>query len=211
MNTSRKLRSAGVALLAFCAVAAFGPAQSQAGEFTAAEFPATITGQNVAGFHVLTTELGVMFCNVSFHGSLPEAAGTLTITPNYGNCNIAGIETDVNTNGCDFLFHAGNTLEEHEVAGSMDIKCPEGAVIDFGITSMMGCHLTVPAQNGLGAVKYTNQTMPLDADFDFNIAGLVYKLDAGCPAAGVHGNGEYFGTSTVKADHGGMGTGFGVH
>jgi hypothetical protein len=210
MKTSRKLRAAGLALLALCAVAAFGPAQAQAGEFTAGEYPATVTGQDI-GVHQFTTEVGVMICNVGFHGLMEEASSTLTITPKYSNCEIAGIETDVNTNGCDFRFHAGNTLGEHEVSGSMDIECPEGSVIDFGITSMMGCHLTVPAQNGLGAVKYTNQTMPTDADFDFNIEGIVYKLDPGCPAAGVHANGEYFGTSTVKADHGMFGTGFGVH
>jgi hypothetical protein len=210
MTVSRKFRIAGLALLACCAVSALGPTQSQAGEFTAGEFPATITGQQV-GAHFFTTELGVMICNVGFHGVLEEAAETLTITPKFTGCTVAGIETDVSNNGCDFRFRAGNTLQEHEVSGSLDIVCPEGAAIDFGVTSMMGCHLTVPAQNGLGAVKYTDQTMPNDADFDFNIEGMVYKLDAGCPAAGVHGNGEYFGTSTVKADHGMFGTGFGVH
>lgn len=204
---SRQLRLLGATLLVIMA-SAVGAGGAQAGEFEAGEYPATITGQNV-GFHVLTTELGVMLCNVSFHGLVEEASETLTITPNY-NCNIAGIAVDVANNGCDFLFHAGNTLQEHEVAGTMDIVCPEGAAIDFGITSMMICHLTVPGQNGLGAVKYTDQTMPGDVDFDFNIEGLVYKLDAGCPAAGVHANGTYFGTSTVKADHGAVGTGFGV-
>jgi hypothetical protein len=210
MNTVRKLRALGLSALALLAIGGVSASVAQAGEFTAAEYPATITGQQV-GAHFFTTELGVMVCDVSFHGSMEEPSSTLTIAPKYSECTVAGIETHVTNNGCDFLFHAGNTLGEHEVGGALDIKCPEGNAIDFEVTSMMPCHLTVPEQNGLGAVKYTNQTMPRDADFDFNIEGIVYKLDMGCPGMGVHGNGEYFGTSTVKADHGGMGTGFGVH
>lgn len=210
MKTSRKLRSTGLALLAFCAVAALGPAQSQAGQFTAAEFPATITGQNV-GVHLLETELGVMECEVTFHGVLPEASPTLTITPTYGTgCSIAGIEVHVTNNGCDFLFHAGNTLGEEAVAGAMDVKCPDNAVMDFEITSMMACHLTIPEQNGLGPITYTNRTMAKDVDLDFNVEGLIYQLDAGCPVMGNFNNGTYSGVSTLKADHGGMGTAFKV-
>lgn len=209
MKTSRKLRAALLALLALCAVAALGPVQAQAGEFTATEYPATITGQNV-GMHELTTELGVMECEMTFDGPLPEASETLTVVPSYGTgCTIEGHMVHVSNNGCDFLFHAGETLGEHEVGGTVDVQCPEGNAIDFEITAMMICHLTVPAQNGL-AVSYTNSTMFPDAHLDFLVEGLIYRLDAGCPVMGNFNNGTYIGTTTVKADHEGMGTGFAV-
>jgi hypothetical protein len=208
---SRKIRLLGLALFATVALSAVSATGAQAGEFTAAEFPATITGQNVAGEHFITTDLGVLVCSVTFHGALEEASETMTIAPNYGTgCTIAGIEVHVANNGCDFLFRAGNTLGGHEVGGSMDIKCPEGSAMDFEITSMMVCHLTIPDQIGLGGLTYTNNTMPADVDIDFGIEGFVYRMDAGCPMAGIRGNGAYSGTSTIKADHAGMGTGFKV-
>ncbi|HET8814966.1 MAG TPA: hypothetical protein VFM51_08420 [Solirubrobacterales bacterium] len=210
MKTSRKLRSALLALIAFCALAALGPAQSQAGEFTAAEYPATITGQNV-GVHELTTEIGVMECEMTFDGPLVEPSETLTVVPTYGTgCTIEGLMVHVSNNGCDFLLHAGETLGEHEVGGTMDIQCPVGNAIDFEITAMMFCHLTVPAQEGL-AVKFQNSTMFPDAHLNTNVQGLTYRLDPGCPVVGNYNNGTYTGTTTVKADHGGMGTGFAVY
>jgi hypothetical protein len=211
MNVSRQLKLFGLAVLAVLAIGALPATGAQAGQFTAAEFPATITGQNVAGEHFLKTDLGVLVCSVTFHGNLEAASETLTIGPSYGTgCKIAGIEVHVTNNGCDFLFRAGNTLGEDEVGGAMDISCPEGSAMDFEITSMMVCHLTIPGQNGLAGLTYTDHTMSKDVDIDFGIEGIVYKMDAGCPVAGIRGNGTYTGTSTIKADHAGMGTGFSV-
>ena len=211
MKTSRKPRAAILALLAFCAVAALGPAQSQAGVFEAAEYPATITGQHINGPHEFTTELGLMGCKPRFHGVLAAASAGLTIAAFYETeCSIAGNEVHVNMNGCDFRFNAGNTLEMDEVEGSLDIKCPAGNEIDFEITSMVICHLTVPEQLGLTDVTFTDRTMLKDVEADFDIEGLSYELDNGCPMVGAFENGTYVGESTLKADHEGMGTAFKV-
>lgn len=207
----RKLRKAGLAVFAVFAIGAVAASAAQAGEFTAAEYPATITGQQINGPHDFTTELGVMECKVEFHGELAAASEDLTITPVYEtDCKIAGLTVHVNTNGCDYLFHAGNTLEMDEVEGSMDVKCPAGNKIDFEITSMPICHLTVAEQLGLNDVTYTDRTMLKDVDLDLDIEGMSYGLDEGCPVEGTFANGTYVGESTLKADHEGAGTAFGV-
>jgi len=211
MKMSRKLKSLGLAALAVLAVGAVSASAAQAGEFTAAEYPAQITGQNV-GMHQLTTELGVMECGVKLNGELAAAAEELTLTPTYGtSCTIAGLEVHVSNNGCDYLFHAGNTIGMDEVEGSWDVKCPAGNRIDFEITSMPICHLTIPEQLGLGEVTYTTRTMAKDVDMDLNVEGLSYGLGPNCPVAGAFANGTYAGTTTLKADHAGAGTPFGVH
>ena len=203
MNTFRRIKLLALAALALVAFGAVNAAGAQAGTFTAAAYPATITGQNVGGAHVFNTEVGMMNCNVMFHGELTAASSELTLTPTY-NCGIGGLAVDVNLNGCDYVFHAGETMAMHEVGGSMDILCPEEAEIDFEITSMVTCHLTVPEQLGLEAITYTNRTMARDVDADMSLGEIAYGLDPGCPVMGTFANGTYGGTTTLKSDNEGV-------
>jgi hypothetical protein len=190
----------GLGMLAMLATAAaFAPA-AQAGEFTAGKYPATIIGTNNV-IHKITTNLGVMECAPVLHGNLEAPSEELTFSLGYGPCTLGANEVDVNVNGCDYRVHAGNTAGQHKVAGTMDIVCPEGSVIDFEVTSVPTCHLTVPGQTGLGALTYTNHTPPTDVDLDFNLSGLSYTLDMGCPGPGVYANGAFTGTTTLVAFH----------
>lgn len=207
---SRQLRLLGLALLALVASGAITATGAQAGLFTAGEYPATITGSSV-GVHILHTEIGNMECEPTFDGVLEAPAAELTLIPTYATaCEIGMSEVHVTNNGCDFKLHAGNTLAEDAVAGTMDIVCPEGNAMDFEITSNPTCHLKIPGQAGLSALTYTNRTMAKDVDVDFSIGGLVYRLDNNCPVVGNFANGTYGGTSTLKADHEGGETSFGV-
>lgn len=199
----RKLGVSGLAFLAALAASAALASAAQAGQFTAGAYPATITGQNVGGAHQFNTELGVMNCNVTFDGELAAASEELTLTPTY-NCGIGGLEVDVHMNGCDYVFHAGGTLAMDEVAGSMDIVCPEEEKIDFEITSMPVCHLTVPQQLGLETLTYTDRTMAKDVDADMALGEIVYRLDEGCTVEGNFANGAYGGTTTLKSDNEGV-------
>lgn len=197
---TRKLKASLLAVVALAAIGAVGATAAQAGEFTSDSYPATITGQNVGGAHVFTTSAGMMNCNVTFHGEMAAAAGELTLTPTY-NCGIGGLQVDVDLNGCDYVLHAGETVVMDIVNGTMDIKCPVGAKIDFEITSMVPCNITVGEQTGLTAITYTNKTMAKDVLVDMNLGEIVYTADLGCPGAGVHNNGTYNGTTTLKADN----------
>lgn len=210
MNMSRKLKVLGLAALAVLAVGAVTASAAQAGQFTAGNYPATITGQAV-NVQQLNTELGTMECGLKLHGELAAASEDLTLTPAYGtSCEIGGDEVHVNLNGCDYRFHAGATPETDTVEGSMDIKCPAGKKIDFLITAEPPCHLTIPEQLGLGKVTYKDKTMAHDVEFELEIEGLDYELDNGCAVEGAFETGSYFGTSTVKADYEGMPTPFTV-
>jgi hypothetical protein len=205
MNTARPLRLLGLALLAVVATSAVGAAGAQAGNFTAGAYPATITSETIIPVQ-FTTQLGTMICEPTLHGELAAASGTLTLTPSYGaTCRIGGKGVDVKNNGCDFVLHGGATKEGSEVEGSMDISCPEGKKLDFEITSMPVCHLTVPGQSGLGSIRFTNM-VEKDIVAHFELGFVFYELDANCPAVGGFLDGECEATTTLMADNEGAGT-----
>lgn len=215
MRIARKLKAIGLSALALLAIGAVSAPAAQAGEFEAGVFPATITGQNINGPHEITTELGVMGCAINFEGELAEASEELTLTPIFGNCFIGGNPVDVLTNGCDFRFNAGATLGMDMVEGSLDLICPAGNAITFGVTNggmMFVCGMKVPEQLGLGEVTYrtTTMAMPQDVDVVFNIEGMAYELGPNCPVAGAFANGEYAGESTLRAHSEAMWTPFRV-
>ena len=195
MNKLRAIQVLALAGLALLAVAAGGVSSAQAGTFTAGQYPATVVGTNVVP-HTITTNLGAMECVPVFHGVLAAASEELTLSPGYGPCSLGAKEVDVHLNGCDYLLHAGNTSGEHSVAGTMDIVCPAGKMIDFEVTSLPVCHLTVPPQTGLSAVTYTNWTGAGDVKLDFEIGELAYGLDMGCPGPGTYANGTFTGITT---------------
>jgi hypothetical protein len=210
MNMSRQLKLLGLAVLALIATSAITATGAQAGLFTAGAYPATVTGSSV-GAHILHTEIGNMECKPTFDGVLEAPAAELTLVPAYAtSCEIGMKEVHVTNNGCDFKLHAGETLEEDKVEGTMDIVCPEGKAMDFEITSNPTCHLTIPGQAGLAGLTYTNRTMAKDVDLDFSIGGIAYRLDNNCAVVGNFANGTYGGISTLKADHEGGETSFGV-
>ncbi|HET9678158.1 MAG TPA: hypothetical protein VFP21_11720 [Solirubrobacterales bacterium] len=202
---SRPLRLLGAALLAVVATGAVGATGAQAGTFTAGAYPATITSENIIPVQ-FTTQLGAMICEPTLHGELGAASETLTVTPNYGaTCRIGGKGVHVKNNGCDFLLHAGATKEGSEVEGSMDIVCPEGKKLDFEITSMPVCHLTVPGQGEIGTTRYTS-TVQKDIVAHFELAFVFYELDNGCSIVGSFLDGSYEATTTLKADSEGFST-----
>jgi len=205
MNTIRTIRLLALSALALCAIGA-ASATAQAGTFTASTYPANVYGTNMVP-HKLKTNLGTMECAPFLEGQLAAASETLTMAPSYGTtCSLGEFEVHTKVNGCDFLLHAGETTAEDVVAGSMDIICPEGKAIDFEITSMPICHLTVPGQAGLNALTFTDRTMAKDVDLDFALEELAYRLDEGCPGAGNYNNGSYgAGTTTmIAAKEGGL-------
>lgn len=212
IRTIRTIQLLALSALTFVAFAAASATGAQAGTFTASTYPANVYGTNMVP-HKLVTNLGAMECAPFLEGQLAAASEQLTMTPAYGTtCSLGATEVHVKVNGCDYLLHAGETTGEDTVAGSMDIVCPAGKAIDFEITSVPICHLTVPGQMGLNALTFTNRTMAKDVDLDFALGELVYRLDEGCPGAGNYNNGSYGnGTTTmIAAKEGGMVIPFGV-
>jgi hypothetical protein len=209
MNMFRTIRLIALSALALVAFGALS-ASASASTFTAGQYPATIVGTNNVP-HTITTNLGSIECAPFFHGKLEAASEELTLEPSYGTCSLGAKEVHADMNGCDFRLHAGETLGGDKVAGTMDIVCPAGNVIDFEVTSIPVCHLTIPGQAGLSTLTYTSQTPPSDVNLDFNISELEYTLDMGCPGPGNYANGTWTGVTTLVAFKGpGMQTAFGV-
>jgi hypothetical protein len=210
MTTFRTIKLLALSALALLALGAFSAGSAQAGTFTAGQYPATIIGTNNVP-QTITTNLGAIECAPSFHGVLGAASEEITLAPLYGPCSLGAKEVDVDFNGCDYRIHAGETLGGDKVAGTMDIVCPAGKVIDFKVTSIPVCHLTIPGQAGLSTLTYTSQTPPSDVNLDYNLSEIAYTLDMGCPGPGVYANGGLTGTTTlVGFKEPGVQTAFGV-
>jgi hypothetical protein len=191
---NRKFGALGVACLAVLAMSAIFGTAAQANPtahvFTAAKYPATLTGSNPVGKETFTTEGGVVKCASSFHGELTGRTQTLTATPTYTGCEAFGfVEAKVIMNGCNYLFHlttlvpASTTYQAH-----VDVVCPAGKVIEINAGT---CKITIGGQNGLTTVDLQNvaggkvSVTPTVA----NIGYTVTQDGFGCPFAGTGAKG----------------------
>jgi hypothetical protein len=201
-----RLKALGLALMAVIAIGAVSATAAQAGEFTAEKYPATITGTPLAKhqFHFIA---GTVTCNSTmFHGNLAAASNTLTLKAEYSECSTPGGAVNVFMNSCDYVLHAGETLEEGTVDGSLDIKCAEGDEIEFKEPGS-GCIVKLPPQIGTTTLKYTNHKVGKDFDLDVDIETLLYKQTEECPGGvGIH-LGHYTGQNTITGEQEGEGDG----
>jgi hypothetical protein len=214
----RNLKALGLALVAMLAMSAVVASAGQAANFTAAEYPATLTGEQIASEkHVFTVAGGrkVTCEGATFSGTLTSPSSTQTITPAYSAChaNILGaiLPATVTFNDCDYLFHvtAGAT---HDWTGTADLVCPtkdvEIHVYKESATHIDAnevCHYTITGQTGLSKIEYKVTTgMPNDLDVKANVTGIAYHKTFGtlatCGAAS--GTSTYVGNTTVKAFNG---------
>jgi hypothetical protein len=200
-------------LLAAVALGAFASA-AQASTFTAEKYPATISGAQV-GEHVFSVESGltVKCKSATFSGTLSAASSTITMAPVYKECVAFGfVNSTVNFNSCNYLFHAGEEVAADKHAGSVDIVCPKGGPI---VITAGTCETQIPAQTGLNTNNIENNTSPKDATASGSLTGITYtktKDGFGCPFAGTgtRTDGGYSGTATATATSGGVQVGIWV-
>lgn len=199
--TSRRLF--GLTVLSVLAISAASATAAQAAppEFHFQEAPATITGSGTGD--TFTTSVGKLKCATSEFFGFAEfkTTTTLTLTPEYKKCTFLGLETEVETNGCNYVLHL--------VEGSspptalMDIVCPKEKEITFKAN---GCVVHIPPQTGLSHVVFENLMIeggPGHIQATVTVTGIKYTLTAGCPGISKNvtlNSGEYHGSWTVKAD-----------
>ncbi|HEU5106389.1 MAG TPA: hypothetical protein VFU11_11180 [Solirubrobacterales bacterium] len=196
-----RARKLGGTILGACALTLLLAAAAQAGQFTAESYPATITGSQLSKHKFSFSNYSVSCTSASFHGVLPEAAETLTLSAGYSECTSGeGNAVTVKMTGCDYGLHAVETLGENEVDGNLDIKCPIGAGIDFE-DAVTGCKIKILPQVSLTTTKYTNHKMAKDFDLDFGVFAINYTENELCPGgAGMFFEGQYTGQSTITGD-----------
>jgi hypothetical protein len=219
----RNLKALGLALVAVFALSAVAASAASAQQgFITSTGPVTLDGvedgTNYFEIHNLEPfgKVRVECPGSTFKGhevgstkGIPSGAKTATITPNYNNltCNINENEhkATVTTNGCDFVFHLGETTAEHvEYKVTADIVCPTGKEIEVEAyfsgsnENLKVCTVKVPAQNGLVGLDIRNDPEGTGA---LTITGLVTGIHAtwsglGC-TAGETNNATY--TANITA------------
>jgi hypothetical protein len=179
--------------------------------FQADKYPASLslsqgeTGEDL----VLSMEGKLKFqcTSVGGSGQLSAASSTLTISPSFSGCKLAGISaTAVNTNGCTLQFDAGTSVG---LASTMDLACPAGKALEVIAGS---CQISVPAAND---IQSTPGNFDGDVYFEVNGSGLEYvKTKDGllCPFSGTGAktDGSLTGRLSVSATYLGANIGIAV-
>ena len=209
----RKLKVLGLALVAVCALSALSAASASANYNIASGSGGSITGNQVTS-NVFTTDVGNVTCTiVTFTGSqATETAETLTVTPKFETCKLAGQKVTVDpTEGCKFLFEKPTTTEPVGTTDANVRVCqdeegnPKGHIV-IKDTAGLGCEVTVKPQT-VGHVMFTNEaagTVLAEA----TVTGIHYTWTKGCPNApkgepGTNTNGTYTGSVRVSGEAGG--------
>jgi hypothetical protein len=175
------VRRIGPVLLACVATAAaMAPAAHAQGEFTAAEYPASVTSETETTFSLNGWD--VICANTHMEGKWLEASATARVGLSHFECVTGLTATTASMNGCELVLHAGETSAEGKYAGSTDIDCPEGSAITL---EGLNCKAEIGSQTGVESVSYTNGVS--DIDMSLNLEQLSYAITVDgllCPALG---------------------------
>jgi hypothetical protein len=171
-----RVRGSSFLAAAIVALAALPSTAFAAPEFEAGEDPATVSGEQVEGGHVLTLKSGEAECGgTTLTGELDQPSAALTVAPAYSGCTLFGLAATVKTEGCLYEFHAGEETKENEFKGTMDIECPKEHAIVITAASEM-CKIKIGSQSGLSGVVYKSHLAAEPADLTIveSIGGISY-------------------------------------
>ena len=149
---------------------------------------------------------------VGGHATVTNGQTEVTATSiSYSGCttNIAGTVATVTMNGCDYLFHGGETDPNeigHGIEGEVDLVCPEGksVVIDVYASAAKHsagetlCKLNVSGFTNHKEITYTNTTGSRN-DFDMKAVEVpvAYTREGSILCGAASATGHYHGEITV--------------
>lgn len=168
----RNLKTLGLTLVAAIVLGAMSASAASAqtqGMLTTdgASVTLNITETGAAGSNAFTAGASKIECPGTTYvghevGSatklVPNKAKEVTITPTYKNCqattNKVVSPMTITMNGCDYVYHVGNTVAADTYATTADIVCPPGKVIDMEFFmdakhTMKICDDTIPPNVGI--------------------------------------------------------------
>ena len=214
----RNLKALGLALLAAFAMSAVVASAAQAeapAEFTAAEYPAVLTGheeEEKAEFFEFTPGNKTECSDVTYEATLTEASTEVTVTPHYTGCTASGVGTNFNLNGCHYKFTAGTATSSTVAHGAVHVICPPNKQIEVVVGGGL-CVVDIGPQTLAAGITYTNikgggpgTKTPHDyVTVDIDITGKLKYTDTDtggifCPFAGNHTteNGSIVSTVILK-------------
>lgn len=203
---------ATVAMIAALVTFAISMAAASASEttaFTAAEYPAFVSGEPISTTLDFESGLSAECTEAGFAGEMAEATSALALGGGFGSCTAFGsAEGSIETNGCEFVLQPGSGSGD-EFSGSFDVACPTGQKI---VVKGGNCEVQIGSQTGLGPVGYDELTAAepeeaneVEASFEMEAAsGFTYAktLDGvSCPLAGTgtKSDGVFSGGMKLKA------------
>ncbi|HVO53141.1 MAG TPA: hypothetical protein VMT37_01880 [Solirubrobacterales bacterium] len=176
--------------------------------FETFNFPGAVSGeqQEAQTFSLEGGLLSVSCSHATFSGELEEPSETLTVTPAYSECKASGLSATVETHGCQYVFHGGESLGEGKFKGTADISCPSGESIEI-LAAANTCDAKIGSQSGLSSITYTNQgEAPQKIKITEELGSLHYtvsKDEGSCPLSGTgeKTNGTAKGNSLFEATY----------
>lgn len=206
---SKHLKVLFLSLLAAVASATTLVAATQAAEFRAGSYPATVTGEQVTQV-TFTLGLSTVKCTTMKSSGVLEKEGlsAYRTTPTFEGCTSGLSSVDFKWNGCEYELTVVETVNGNpdEVAGYADIRCPAGQQAEMTITSSPDCTAKFPPQNEAAKVIFTNKTAvtPMDVVADTEGTAVHYTTEGlGCPGeTGTYNNGVIKGSVTTTTPSG---------
>jgi hypothetical protein len=210
--TVKRVKPVGIAILAAMALTALlGTASASASQFRAEEYPATISSVQVVQQKYKVgsaANIAVKCDSATASGTLAASSSSITLTPAYSGCQVAGQFATANANSCKYVFNSTN--EAAPYSGSMDIACSkEGDGIIF-TQATSGCEVKFPAQTALGAIEFANtgSNRSRAVTGNLNISGVKNVNSSKCAeGGGTFTNGTLAGSLVVKGTNAGHGVG----
>jgi hypothetical protein len=192
---TRNLKLLGLAVMALVAMSAMVASGAQAVQYTAAEYPATIKGEQSTTHNFVIGGNRTLTCDeATFTGSLSEASSSITINATYGSagtaCHVILLENTfdatVNMNSCDFLL-------TEPAAALAHVQCPgtnkivitvyNGHNVTHSAANEI-CRYTIATQSPFGSVQMTNNAFtPKSVTADVSLLGVAVTREFGTLAA----------------------------
>lgn len=160
------------ALVALALIASAAIAQDQNGRISA-KGPFYLNGRALKGGTVLSFPLGEeVACSRSRErweqlggGPIRSSASVFTVTPTYSGCSAGrGLYgATVAMNGCDYVFHVGETVNVQEYELNAGLSCPAGRravmriFIDSEVGSFLACTVRLGARPKITGARLLDQ------------------------------------------------------
>jgi len=185
---NRKAKILGLVLFVVVATAVMTTvsAPAEGGIFTAAAYPATITGSSEV--EVSYGEAGATeTCkSEALHGTLSEPSTTLELVPTYAECTITyggggGGNIVTTMNGCAYKDTAPVKLSVDVFEIATDLVCPPGKQMEKH--APQNCTFTFPAQANMMINVYEDDTATGKVTLKLTGTQFTYTVDKGfgCP------------------------------
>jgi hypothetical protein len=198
----RNLKILGLMLVAMLAMSAVAAVSASADEFTAEEYPISLTGEKDGEFtDQFTTTAGVVKCpEPKYSATVGAATPMVTVQPEYQDtgCTAFGFPATIDDDDCKYVFNVNAV----GTTGDVDLTCTSGK--ELTVTANPAplttkCTVHVKPQNDIGGtVEYINNpngTVTLEVYLN----GIDYKHTAGTGVGACPGGSATNGTLVAKA------------